>query len=47
MSVLLFDGSNAKLQAMEETSWPEGSIKKHSIGPQTISDAGHSVEPRE
>ena len=30
MSVLLTDGNIAKLQALEEASWPKGSIKEHS-----------------
>ena len=43
---ILSDGCNAKLQAMEETRRPEVSIKKYSIGSQTISElavAGHST----
>ena len=50
MPVLLFDGNIAKLQALEEASWPEGSIKEHSIRPQTSSEvavASHSVDHRD
>ena len=49
MPVLLFDGNIAKLQSLEEASWPEGSIKEHSIRSQTSSGvavASHSVDHR-